>query len=165
MDDDKKPKTKFWLPILSAVIIAVLVGGSAPWWVKEFISKDDQATMDTEQTTTTGSKDTEVVGGPIDVRLSVNPVTISYGDVTELVVQVISSRNTPIAGANVVVSAGGGVFLSSGSTTATGTTDASGSFRTTWRMPDPAAQGYGLGVTVSKPGFSDGTGECMVYLK
>jgi hypothetical protein len=118
MEDDKKPKTKFWLPILSAVIIAVLVGGSAPWWVKEFISKDDQATMDTEQTTTTGSKDT-----------------------------------------------GGGVFLSSGSTTATGTTDASGSFRTTWRMPDPAAQGYGLGVTVSKSGFSDGTGECMVYLK
>jgi hypothetical protein len=106
-----------------------------------------------------------VIGGPITVMCSANPHVLQPGNQTELVIQVISSQNTPVSNANVRVSSGGGTFTSSGSTTVIGRTDYSGSFRTIWRSPSPAAKGYVMGVTVSKQGFIEGRGECRTLIQ
>ncbi len=111
------------------------------------------------------SNNPPVSGGAITVRCSANPHVLHPGDQTELVIQAISTQNTPVSGANVRIDAGGGVFISSGSLTVIGLTDYSGSFHTIWRAPSPAAKGYGMDVTVSKEGFVEGRGECRTIIQ
>ena len=106
-----------------------------------------------------------VNGDAITVTCSANPYVLGAGDQTELVIQAISSQNAPVSDANVRVDSGGGAFISSDSPTVIGRTDYSGSFRTRWKSPSPAAKGYVMGVTVSKQGFVEGHGECRTIIE
>lgn len=106
-----------------------------------------------------------VMGGPITVRCSANPHVLRPGNQTELVIQAISSQNSPVSDANVRIDSGGGTFISSGSLTVIGRTDYSGSFRTMWRSPSPASRGYVMSVAVSKQGFIEGRGECRTIIQ
>lgn len=95
------------------------------------------------------------------VEVSGNPKTVAPGEKTTLTVTVRAADGTPLSGANVTVSAGGGKFLPSADTSfdpesrlhspysATGTTDKQGQF-TTWWVCNPCAAGYVLSVEASK---------------
>jgi len=169
--------------IISTVAIALLVGGTAPWWWNALhrppqnsdssinrLSPNGPAAAvpsPTEPSPTRPSpEDNPVVeGGPIEVRCSVNPNVLAPGAATELLIQTISSRQTPVPGANVKIDAGGGLFSASGGLSVLGITDAAGTFRTLWRAPAPAAPGYGFNVTVSKQDFTDGSGGCTAIVQ
>lgn len=146
-----------WLAgIIGAVITGVLI-----FWLTEGLQSPGSTPPEPQN----GASGPPVAGGAISVRCSAQPHLLHPGDQTDLVVQAISSQNTPISDANVRVEAGGGTFLSSNSTTVLGRTDQGGSFRTTWRSPSPAAAGYVMAVTVSKQGLATGKVECRTIIQ
>lgn len=104
-------------------------------------------------------------GGAIQVRCTAQPHAIPAGGQTQIAVLAFTSQNQPISGANVLLESGGGWFSTSGATAALGQTDAGGGFRTSWRAPDPAAAGYSISVQVTKDGFTEGRGECLVPIQ
>jgi beta-lactam-binding protein with PASTA domain len=107
----------------------------------------------------------EVQGGPIRVRCVVTPSSIPAGGQAEIKIGAFSGTGSPVTGASVRIMSGGGWFQNSGSTTEVGTTDSKGVFTTRWRAPAPAAAGYGMSVTVTRQGFSEGKNECMVPIQ
>jgi beta-lactam-binding protein with PASTA domain len=107
----------------------------------------------------------EVQGGPIRVRCVVTPSSIPAGGQAEIRIGAFSGTGSPVTGASVRIMSGGGWFQNSGSTTEVGTTDSKGVFTTRWRAPAPAAAGYGMSVTVTRQGFSEGKNECMVPIQ
>ena len=97
------------------------------------------------------------------VEVSGNPETVAPGEKTTLTITVRAADGSPLSGAKVSVSAGGGKFLPTAETifdpnsrlhgpySATGTTDGQGQF-TTWWVCNPCAAAYVLGVQASKDG-------------
>ena len=104
------------------------------------------------------------------------PGTIAAGEKTTITVTVRDGDHNLLSGANVAISAGGGRFLPTadapfdpkdrlhGPYSAAGTTDQKGQL-TTWWVVNPAASGYGLSITASKEGYTDGTTELAIKLK
>jgi len=105
------------------------------------------------------------VGGAINVRLTANPHAIPAGGQAEVKVLAFTEQNSPVTNASVRIESGGGWFSVSGTTTEIGKTDANGIFTTQWRSPNPAAAAYGMSVSVSKEGFTEGKGECLVPIQ
>lgn len=158
---DKSNIGKWFAGILAAVITSVLI-----FWLTEGLrSPTPQPAPQPGRPDDSRPGDTQINGGPIAVRCSANPHVLSPGSQTELVIQAISSRNTPIAEANVRVEAGGGEFPASATTTVVGRTDYSGSFRAIWKSPPNAAPRYVMSVHVSKSGFVDGKGDCLALIQ
>jgi len=106
-----------------------------------------------------------VVGGKIQVRCTANPHSIPAGEQVEIRILSFTEKGALVSGANVRIESGGGWFSASGTTTEIGKTDSAGVFTTKWRSPKPAAKGYGMDVTVSKGGFTEGRGECNVPIQ
>lgn len=160
MSDSKK--SNIVGQIIVAVVIALLVGGTAPWWWKEFFS--DKTEMLRQSKHEPGPIPSPITG-TIGVRCSANPQASPAGDQVEIKVLAFTEQNLPVAGATVRVEAGGGWFLTHGTATEIGTTDAKGVFTTQWRSPLPAAAAYAMSITVSKEGFNEGKAECLVPIK
>ncbi len=99
------------------------------------------------------------------VTITANPSKIAEGEETELNVTVVSGQGMPVSGATVVISAGGGTFISSREMTVAGKTDSSGIFRTTWgAYPPYIAGGYIIDAKVSKDGMWDAGGPNRVHV-
>jgi polyisoprenoid-binding protein YceI len=105
------------------------------------------------------------VGGAIRVRCTAQPHAIASGAQALISVLAYAGTNAPIPGANVLVESGGGWFSSSGGTTALGQTDTGGVFKTSWRAPSPAASAYQISVRVTRDGFTEGRGECLIPIQ
>ncbi|UCH92244.1 MAG: hypothetical protein JSV88_18365 [Candidatus Aminicenantes bacterium] len=104
-----------------------------------------------------------VQAGKLIVNVSIDPPTVSVGQPTEIRVEVFSGPGAPLAGAHVEISAGGGVFLDSGSTIVEGHTAADGMFATPWKC-DQCASAYVFNIEVNKPGFQGWKGEATVHI-
>ena len=179
---NETPRSSVLPQIIVAVVIALAVGGTSPWWWKELHRERNVPTTPVVTPSTPVAPSSNPVrpastpeseppppaveiGGAIEVRCVLNPMVISPGAATELLIQATSSQNTPVSSANVKVDAGAGIFTSSGGITVVGTTAADGSFRTVWRSPAPAIQGYGFNVSVVKPGFDEGENDCTLTVQ
>jgi hypothetical protein len=89
---------------------------------------------------------------PIVVEASSQPSNIAVGEWTTITVAA-TQDGQPLPDAQVIVSAGGGVFRGSKSTQAAGATDANGIFETSWSC-QPCAPSYGITAEVSKDGLA-----------
>ena len=149
--------------IIVAVVVALLVGGTAPWWWNEIFHKRNAVIPPSKSADAQKKASSEAVhGGQIRVQCTANPHSIPAGGQVEIRVLAFTEQNSPVSGANVSIKSGGGWFSASGTTTEIGQTDSGGVFITRWRSPNPATSGYGMGVTVTKNGFTEGKGECNV---
>ena len=152
--------------IIVAVVVALLVGGTAPWWWNEIFHKRSDIVPPKKVTDDQTKAPPKVVhGGRIQVQCTANPHAIPAGGQVEIRVLAFTEQNTPVSGANVSVKSGGGWFSASGTTTEIGQTDSGGVFVTRWRSPNPAASGYGMGVTVTRNGFTEGKSELNVPIQ
>jgi hypothetical protein len=152
--------------IIVAVVVALLVGGTAPWWWNEIFHKRNDVVTTPKPPEGQNKIPPKVVqGGQIRVRCTANPHSIPAGGQVEIRVLAFTEQNTPVSGANVSIESGGGWFSKSGTTTEIGQTDSGGVFVTQWRSPSPATTGYGMGVTVTKDGFTEGKSECNVVIQ
>ncbi len=142
--------------IIVGVVVALLVGGTAPWWWNEIFQKKDGKTKPPPEV---------VHAGQIRVRCTANPYSVPAGGQVEISVLAFTEQNTPVSGANVRIESGGGWFSASGASTEIGRTDSGGLFITRWRSPSPAASSYGMGVSVTKNGFTEGKSECNVAIQ
>jgi len=100
-------------------------------------------------------------------RFGVLPVPIQFPPAGRFGITVLAftEQSSPVSSANVRIEAGGGWFSRSGTTTEVGQTDAGGVFMTQWRSPNPAARAYGMSVTVTKDGFTEGRDECNILIQ
>jgi len=137
--------------IIVAVVVALLVGSTAPWWWNEIFHKRNDVIP--------------IHGGQIQVRCTASPHSIPAGGQVGIRVLAFMEQGSPVSGANVRIESGGGWFSASGTTTEVGQTDSAGVFTTQWRSPSPAARGYGMDITVTKNGFTEGRGECNVPIQ
>ena len=103
------------------------------------------------------AKSPPLPGNDVRVECTANPSTVAPGASTEVTVKVIRN-GTPLEGAAVSLSVGGGLFTSN-TTTATGTTYSGGVFRITWRAPSPSASGYVFPAVVDLAGIRTAEGE------
>jgi len=152
--------------IIVAVVVALLVGGTAPWWWNEIFHKRNDAIPTPKSPNDQKKTPSEAVhGGQVRVRCTTNPQSIPAGGQVEIRILAFTEQNTPVSGANVSIESGGGWFSVSGTTTEIGQTDFGGVFVTQWKSPNPAASGYGMGVTVTKKGFTEGRSQCNVPIQ
>ena len=86
------------------------------------------------------------------VHVDIDPPTVSVGQPTDIRIEVLSAPGNPLPGAHIEISAGGGVFLDSGSTVVGGQTGGDGMYATPWKC-DQCASAYVFNITVNKPGF------------
>jgi hypothetical protein len=93
-------------------------------------------------------------GGLIYVTTSVNPPVVSRGQQTLVRVYVHDGQGRPLPEAMVTLSSGGGRFARTGTPSASGLTDTSGSFADYWSC-DPCSRAYVNGVKVTKPGYTE----------
>ena len=101
-------------------------------------------------------------GQPI-VHVDIVPPTVSVGQPTDIRIEVLSAPGSPLPGAHIEISAGGGVFLDSGGTVVDGQTAANGIFATPWKC-DQCASAYIFNIEVNKPGFQGWKGEATVHI-
>lgn len=94
----------------------------------------------------------EAVTNPaLKIRAAASPSKVPVGSRTRIRVKV-GDKNGPVAGASILVSAGGGKFIASGKTKLKGKTDGKGYFEGLWYCK-PCAGGYQLSVEASKHGY------------
>jgi len=105
----------------------------------------------------------QVQAGTFNVHAGTHPPTVSKGQPTEIRVEVLSAQGTPVPGAHVKISAGGGVFLHSNNTVVHGQTDPHGVFVTPWKCMQ-CAPAYVFGIEVTKPGFKKWVGDTQVNI-
>ncbi len=152
--------------IIVAVVVALLVGGTSPWWWNElFHKKHDINPPPNRDSRNKEPPRVPIQGGQIQVRCTASPHSIPAGGQVEIRVLAFTEQSSPVSGATVRIESGGGWFSSSGTTTEVGQTGSGGAFMTQWRSPQPAAKGYGMSVTVTKNGFTEGRGECNVPIQ
>jgi hypothetical protein len=152
--------------IIVAVVVALLVGGTAPWWWNEIFHKRNEVIPPPRPPAHQKRVPSEAVhGGQIRIQCTANPHAIPAGGQVEIRVLAFTEQNSPVSGANVSIRSGGGWFSASGTTTEIGQTDSGGVFVTHWRSPKPAASAYGMDVTVTRNGFTEGKGECNVPIQ
>ena len=102
-------------------------------------------------------------GGQMTVRVNTHPETISRGQPTEILVKALTPQGDPIPQAHVKISAGGGLFLHSNTTTIQGETNAQGDFSTPWKC-NQCAPAYVFSIEVTKPGFEKTTTQAQVNI-
>ncbi len=105
-----------------------------------------------------------IVGGPIIVTATANPNVLSSGQETAVRVYVQDSQGSPLPNAIVTLSSGGGQFKSTGTTSMSGSTNASGSFVGYWSC-NPCAPGYVSGVRVTKKGYTEANTKWRVEIR
>lgn len=103
------------------------------------------------------------------------PSVVSPGQKSTITVNVLDGQNRVVSDAEVIVTAGGGKFLSSANTyydpksrlhgpySATGRTNIDGKF-TTWWVCNPCAAGYSISVRASKADYIDAEGEILIRI-
>jgi hypothetical protein len=101
--------------------------------------------------------------GTLIVHIDIDPPTVSVGQPTDIRIEVLSAPGTPLPGAHIELSAGGGVFLDSGSTVVGGQTGGDGMYATPWKC-DQCASAYIFNIVVNKPGFQGWKGEATVHI-
>jgi hypothetical protein len=103
----------------------------------------------------------------LSLTASANPNIVAPGGGTEIAA-FVTSGNAPLADARVVVTSGGGIFPSTGTTRVIGTTDGNGVFRTQWNTNPASAytgdMSYGIGVEASKDGLTQ-RGEVTIFIR
>ncbi len=104
-----------------------------------------------------------VQAGTIIANAGTHPPTVSKGQPTEIRVEAISDKGTPIPHADVKISAGGGIFLDSNKNFVHGKTDPNGVFLTPWKCVQ-CAPGYEFNIVVTKPGFEKGMAKAHVNI-
>jgi len=102
-------------------------------------------------------------GGQMTVRANTHPETISRGQPTEILVKVLTPQGDPIPQAHIKISAGGGLFHHSNTTTIEGETNAQGDFSTPWKC-NQCAPAYVFSIEVTKPGFEKITTQAQVNI-
>ena len=107
--------------------------------------------------------DVTVAQLPKQIRVEAHstPQAVPAGGQAQITIIVRDLEDAAIPDAYVSVGAGGGSF-SGGGTNAGGNTDSSGAFRTSWHAPNPAANGYVMGVTAKKVGYGSATTQLKV---
>ena len=132
------------------VIVAAILGGPL---VEKWLDNNNNS----------NGGGSSIQGGTVGVSAAADPFDIGVGQMTEIRVQTLDSSGAPLAGAKVTVSAGGGTFLATGTTTVSGVTGTDGFFRTPWQC-NPCAGGYVMDVTATKANFDKGTGVVSVKI-
>ncbi len=102
-------------------------------------------------------------GGAIRVHAHADPPDIPANHPTEIVVEAQAPGGHPLEGAEVHISAGGGLFLDSNKTQVHGKTAPDGVFRTPWKC-SPCAGAYQFDIQVNKPGFAAGHAKANVKI-
>jgi len=102
--------------------------------------------------------------GPMIVTATPNPPVISRGQQTRVSVYVQDSQGRPLPQATVTLSAGGGRFNRTGTSTVSGATDSSGSYTGYWSC-DPCAPAYVSEVRVTKPGLGEANAQWQVQIR
>lgn len=150
--------------IIVAVVVALLVGGTSPWWWNEIFHKNNVVNPPNENTPYIPPSQTEpIAGGPIIVTATANPPVVSRGQKTTINVYVQDSQGRPLPFATVTLSAGGGQFNRTGTTTVSGSTDSSGAFKAYWSC-EYCAQAYVSGVRVTKSGYEEAKAQWRVEI-
>lgn len=103
--------------------------------------------------TNLGFKDKAVVNPALKIRAGASPSKVPVGSRTRIRVKV-GDNNGLVAGASILVSAGGGKFIASGNTKLKGKTNDKGYFDGFWYCK-PCASGYRFSVKASKHGYQD----------
>jgi len=101
--------------------------------------------------------------GKLIVHIDMVPPSVPAGQPTEIRLHVFSAPGTPLPGAHVEISVGGGVFLDNGGTFVDGQTADDGMYVTPWKC-DQCANAYIFNIKVNKPGFPDWMGEAAVHI-
>jgi len=145
--------------IIVAVTIALIAGGSSPWWWNELINrKSTKIVIDPKEVDPSApvinDKPELVLSGPMRVTASVIPTVVHRGQTTKVNVFVQDAKGNPIPAATVSLSAGGGYFSRTETSSVSGSTDSSGVFKAKWKC-DQCAPSYRSGVRVTKPGYDE----------
>ena len=143
--------------ILSGIFVTV-VGGVVVWYIIQELN-DNRPSPEPSP-----SPIIPTTNGPIIVTASVNPPVISVGQQTMISVYAQDSQGLPLPFATVTVSAGGGRFNRTGTSTASGPTDSSGVFRAYWSC-DPCSWRYTNSVRVTKPGYQEANAQWQVDIQ
>ncbi len=176
---DKEDKKGILPQIIVAVVVALLVGGTSPWWWKEITKPgkvdDNPADVHHPASSVPPDKphdgnpaktppDQPVSGGQIAVTATANPPVVSPHQQTTINVYVLDSQGQPLPSAIVTLSAGGGGFIGSGTTTVSGQTDSSGAFQGHWSC-DYCARAYVGSVRVTKTGYLEAKSDWRVDIQ
>ena len=106
--------------------------------------------------------------GHLLVEAQATPAAVRAGDDTTIAVRVRTRDRTPVANAQVTVTAGGGSFDGTSRTTATGFTRSDGSFSTVWHSGAaslyPSDMGFTFYVTALARGVGEGEGQLAVQV-
>ncbi|MGD8429612.1 MAG: hypothetical protein PVH31_04325 [Ectothiorhodospiraceae bacterium] len=96
------------------------------------------------------------------------PPVILAGKHGEIRVIALTGHGRRLPGAQVALSAGGGLFEGPGDRKISGTTDSAGMFRATWHTPGRSAftgdLKYRFSVSASKAGYSAGNADCITHV-
>jgi hypothetical protein len=104
--------------------------------------------------------------GSLSIRATASPASCAVGEKTTITAVVSDGHGKPISGSKVLISAGGGRFLSGsdelydpkarlhGPYSASGTSDPEGRF-VTWWVVNPAAAGYIMDIRATKESWSE----------
>lgn len=103
-------------------------------------------------------------GGKINVIVTALPPIVGPSQKTVISVRAVSDQGNPIPGADVKLSAGGGVFDQSKDRFVSGKTDNAGFFETHWHCVK-CGSSYGIDVEVTKPGYQTGTTQLTINIK
>jgi hypothetical protein len=149
--------------IVVAVTIALIAGGSAPWWWDELISRGptkspsrtpiDSKLVDPSKPAIS-EKSESIVSGTMRVTASVIPTVVSRGQITKVNVFVQDAQGNPIPSATVSLTAGGGYFSRTETSAVSGSTDSTGVFKAKWKC-DQCAPSYKSRVRVTKPDYEE----------
>ena len=148
--------------IIVAVVVALLVGGTSPWWWNEIFHRND-IPKPYSPNHSSNNNNKPISGGPIMVSVSSNPPIISRGQKTTINVFAQDSQGHPLSSATVILSAGGGRFDQTGTSTVSGQTDASGVFRAYWSC-NYCAPAYVGGLRVTKLGYEEGKSQLRIEI-
>jgi hypothetical protein len=149
--------------IVVAVTIALIAGGSAPWWWDEITSRGptkspsptpiDSKPVDSTKPTTS-EKSESIASGPMRVTASVIPTVVRRGQTTKVNVFVQDAQGNPSPSATVSLTAGGGYFSRTEARAVSGSTDSTGVFKAKWKC-DQCAPSYKSGIRVTKPDYEE----------
>jgi len=105
--------------------------------------------------------------GSIIIKSAASPVKVDAGKTALITVSALTpDGKSPLPGASVTITAGGGLFEEAGTHKITGSTDNNGTFKAIWRtQPKSAYQAnidYVFNIEVSKAGYASSRGETAI---
>jgi len=151
--------------IVVAITIALIAGGSAPWWWDAIISREPTKPLSTTpiDKPTISEKPESIASGPMRVTTSVIPTVVRRGQTTKVNVFVQDAQGNPIPSATVSLTAGGGYFSRTETSAVSGLTDSTGVFKAKWKC-DQCAPAYRSGTRVTKPGYKEVKGSWLIKI-